>query len=153
MSLIPEDTLKPHLTINLAPMIDFLFLMLAVFACLAVTRAALFDTRLDLVQLRPENNPSSVIAKDNTFQINLSIAPDGTYKWITDIRDYPMESFENIQQELLHQHSHGILPENKKNTQILLHIDKHAPWETIASLIFAVREVGFEAFPVYAPDQ
>jgi hypothetical protein len=31
----------------------------------------------------------------------------------------------------------------------LLHIDKKAPWEQIAKAIFAVREVGFAARPVY----
>ena len=45
MSLVPEEKLKPNLTINLAPMIDFLFLMLAFFATLAVTRVTLFDTK------------------------------------------------------------------------------------------------------------
>ena len=54
--IVPEEKLKPKLSINLAPMIDFLFLMLAFFATLAITRATLFDTKLDLVQLEKEKN-------------------------------------------------------------------------------------------------
>ena len=51
MELIPHDELKPAQSFNFAPMIDFLFLMLALFASLAVSRAALYDAEVDLVQL------------------------------------------------------------------------------------------------------
>jgi biopolymer transport protein ExbD len=59
---------------------------------------------------------------------------------------------QKIQKELLYQYSIGVLPADKSKTQILLHVDKKAPWEKIAKLIFAVREIGFEAHPVYQPD-
>lgn len=151
MSLIPEEKLKPHLSMNLAPMIDFLFLMLAFFATLAVTRATLFDTNLDLVKLQKEKEAKLVYSKDDISQINLSISKEGLYKWITEIRDYPMQSIKEIQNELFHQYNIGVLSEDKSKTQILLHIDKKAPWVSIASLIFAIRELGFEALPIYKP--
>ena len=152
MSLIPEEKIKPSLSMNLAPMIDFLFLMLAFFATLAVTRATIFDTQLDLVQLKTENNAQSIYPQEKNQHVSLSIANDGGYKWITEIHDYPMSSTKLIQKELLHQHSMGLLPEEKSQTKILLHIDKNAPWEPIAKLIFAIRELGFDAHPIYEPE-
>ena len=153
MSLIPEDKIRSHLNLNLAPMIDFLFLMLAVFATLAVTRTSLFDTEVSLVQLKKEKQAKQVTPKSHTHQINLSIAHDGGYKWITDVQDYVMENSEAIQNEVTHQYEIGALPENKEQTQILLHIDKNAPWEKIAKLLFAIRQTGFDAHPIYEPDE
>jgi biopolymer transport protein ExbD len=152
MNLIPENNLKPSLGLNLAPMIDFLFLMLSMFATLAVTRATLFDTQLDLVKLKKEPNAQMVYTKDEIAQINLSISKKGSYKWITEIQDYPMETVEKIQNEIFHHYNIGALPKDKTKTQVLLHIDRKAPWEPIAKLIFAVRETGFEALPIYKPE-
>lgn len=149
MSLIPEEKLKPNLNINLAPMIDFLFLMLAFFATLAVTRATLFDTKLDLAKLKKEENANLVYSKDKISQINISISNNGNYKWITEIKEYPMQNIEKIQNEIFHQYNIGALPKDKTKTQILLHIDKDASWKSIATLIFGIRELGFEALPVY----
>jgi len=151
MSLIPEDKIKPKLSLNLAPMIDFLFLMLAFFATLAVTRATLFDSNLDLVQLEKQKHNKTITPTTSQQQINISIAKDGSYKWMTDYFDYPMETQEKIQKELLHQHSIGALPVEKADTQVLLHIDQYAPWQAIASLVYAIKEIGFEARPVYQP--
>ena len=147
MSLIPDQ--KKSININLAPMIDFLFLMLAFFATLAITRAAIFDTKLTLVSLKKEKNTEMVVNKENISQINLSIDQKGQYKWITEICDYPMENLKKVQSEIFHQYNIGIIPKEKTKTKILLHIDERAPWDAVAKLIFAVREVGFEAFPIY----
>jgi len=147
---IPEEQLKPKLGINLAPMIDFLFLMLAFFATLAITRATLFDTKLDLAKLEKEKN-ASLVYENEISQINISISKDGKYKWITEIKDYAMKDTQEIQNEIFHHYNIGAIPKEKEKTQILLHIDKDAPWEKIAKLIFAVRETGFEAFPIYKP--
>ena len=76
----------------------------------------------------------------------------GEYKWITEVQDYSINNIKQIQNELMYQYNIGILPENKSKTQILLHIDKFAPWEQIAKLIFAIRELGFEAHPIYEPE-
>lgn len=152
MSLFSEDNSKPF-GLNLAPMIDFLFLMLSMFATLAVTRATLFDTQLELVKLKKEPNAQMVYTKDDIAQINLSISKDGGYKWITEIQDYPMENIEKIQNEIYHHYNIGALPKDKSKTQVLLHIDKKAEWEPIAKLIFAIRETGFEALPIYKSNE
>jgi len=149
INLLPEENLHAQTSFNLAPMIDFLFLMLAVFATLAVTRATLFDTKLDLAHLKKETTSSLVHPKPSNFQVNISISPTGEYKWITEIHDYPMIDCQKIQKELIYQHKIGVFPKDKTQIQILLHIDKNAPWERIAKLLFAIREIGFEAHPIY----
>jgi biopolymer transport protein ExbD len=153
LDLIPDEKLKAPPSFSPAPMLDFFFLMLAFFATLAVTRITLFDTKLDLVQLSKEPNASQVYPTNESIHVNISITDGGDYRWITDIHDYPMETPERIQKELLYQYSIGVLPSEKAKTQVLLHVDKKAPWEKIAKLIFAVREVGFEAHPVYQPNE
>ena len=153
MSFIPEDKLKSGSHFNMAPMIDFLFLMLAFFATLAISRASLYDTKLNLVQLKAENGSVPLKRGDDSHQINLSITNTGEYRWITEIQTYPMESIQRIKKELLYQHSIGLLPKDKTQTQVLLHIDKKASWDPVAKLIFAIREEGFEAFPVYEPEE
>lgn len=148
MELIPHEELKPSNTFNFAPMIDFLFLMLALFATLAISRAALYDAEIDLVELKPEKGASSLRAKE-LHQINLSITSQGNYKWLTEFQEYPMQTVQAIQEELARQYQMGALPQDKSRTEVLLHIDKKAPWERIAKAIFAIREVGFSARPVY----
>ena len=86
MELIPHDELKPASNFNFAPMIDFLFLMLALFATLAVSRAALYDTEVELVELKPEKGAASLRAKE-IQQINLSITAAGGYKWLTEFQE------------------------------------------------------------------
>lgn len=153
MSLIPDEHLKSRSAFNFAPMIDFLFLMLAFFATLAVSRASLYDTKLNLVQLKTEDGADPIKQNDESHQINICINQKGEYEWMTEIQTYPMESLQRIQKELNYQHQIGLLPKNRGQTQVLLHIDKNASWDPVAKLIFAIREEGFEAFPVYEPEQ
>lgn len=148
MELIPHDELKPNHNFNFAPMIDFLFLMLALFATLAVSRAALYDAEVELVELKPEKGAASLRAKE-VQQINLSITATGGFKWLTEFQEYPMANVQAIQEELARQYQMGALPQDKNKTEVLLHIDRKAPWEPIAKAIFAIREVGFNARPVY----
>ena len=117
MSFIPEDELKPKLAINFAPMIDFLFLMVVFFACLAVSRITTKDLDIDLVKIRDENveRPSN---SDYDYKVvNISINEQGEYNWVTEIRDYPMTLAQDIAQELLNQYKKGLLPENKLHFQ------------------------------------
>ena len=151
MELIPHDELKPAHTMNFAPMIDFLFLMLALFATLAVSRATLYDSEVQLVELKPEAGASSLRAKEETQQVNLSISAMGTFKWLTEFQEYPMETVQATQEELARQYKIGALPQDKTKTEVLLHIDARAPWEPIAKAIFGIRELGFNAHPVYEP--
>jgi biopolymer transport protein ExbD len=148
VELIPHDELKPSQNFNFAPMIDFLFLMLALFATLAISRAALYDSEVELVELKPEKGAATLRAKE-IQQINLTIAANGAFKWLTEFQEYPMQSIQAIQEELARQYQMGVLAQDKTKTEILLHIDKKAPWEPIAQVIFGIREIGFNARPVY----
>jgi biopolymer transport protein ExbD len=151
MELIPYDEIRPSQHINFAPMIDFLFLMLALFATLTMSRATLFDTKIRLAELKPEKEKGPLRPKKEVQQLHLSISPSGAYTWLTEFQEYPMESVEAIQEELSRQYQIGALPKDKEKTAILLHIDKTAPWDAVAKALFAVREIGFDAQPVYEP--
>lgn len=151
MELIPHDELKPANSFNFAPMIDFLFLMLALFATLAISRASIFDADIELATLKPDAKNQNIQAKQDVHQIHVSIAADGHFKWLTEFQEYPMESIQMIQEELARQYQIGALPQDKSKVEVLLHIDKQAPWEPIAKTIFGIREIGFNAHPVYEP--
>jgi biopolymer transport protein ExbD len=153
MSYIPDDELKGRVSPNLAPMIDFLFLLLMFFATLAVTRITTKDTEIKLVEIKPET--SSIASQGNTDLkvIHITINSEGKYKWVTEVKDYPMESSEEITNELLKQYQKGILPEDKTLTHVMLKIDKNATWDPILHAIFAVREAGFDVRPVYEPEK
>ncbi len=152
MQLIPDDELKKSMSINLAPMVDFLFLVVAVFATLAVTRTALFDTEVDLVKVRQQKQGASDMAYNDSYTINLSVTESGRYKWITEFNEYYMENLQAIKDELMKQEQAGILPGEKGKIKILLHIDKKAQWEPIAQAIFEVKKSGYTINPVYELD-
>jgi biopolymer transport protein ExbD len=148
MELIPHDDLKIGQNFNFTPMIDFLFLMLSLFATLAISRAKLFDSEVSLVAVKPTEK---IAPAASLHQINISISAIGSYKWLTDYDEYSMDSIAAIQQELTRQYQIGVLPQDKAKTEIRLHIDQKAPWRPIAEAIFAIRELGFNAHPVYEP--
>ncbi len=149
MSIIPEEEIKQYGSLNLAPMVDFLFLVVAVFATLAVTRSALFDNDIQLVKVKPQENSSDTTASREQYIINLSIDEEGRYKWLTEFNEYWIESVAVIKQELQRQQTLGLLPKEKEKTKVLVHIDKRSQWDPIVQLIFAIRETGFEIHPVY----
>ncbi len=150
MSFIPTEEQRDRL--NLAPMLDFLFLMLVFFATIAVSRASTQDTNIDLVKVQPETKASSANPTADKKIIMVSVNAEGKYQWITEMRDYPMETEAEIAKELKNQYSQGLLPEDKEKTQVLVRIDKEAKWEPILKLIFAIRDAGFTVHPVYEPE-
>ena len=149
MSIIPEEELKGFGGLNLAPMVDFLFLVVAVFATLAVTKAALFDSEVKLVKVLPASDHSPFIGQNDYYIINLSVTEDGEYKWITEFNEYLIDGVKGIESELTKQQELGLLPKEKEKTKVLLHIDKEAKWEPISQIIFTVKQAGFEIHPVY----
>lgn len=150
MSYIPDEELKERSGLTLAPMIDFLFLMLAVFASLAVSRIMMRDTEIELVKSNTDSSSAAHTLREYKL-INVSVAEDGSYKWVTEIRDYPMETAEHIALELMRQYTQGLLPEDKLKTQVLLKIDRQARWESILQVLLAIKEAGFEVRPIYEP--
>ena len=148
--MFSHEGLKTNHSFNFAPMIDFLFLMLALFATLAVSRAVLLDTEVELAELKPETGSKerNRIAAER-HPVHISISANGNYKWLTEFQEYPMENTKAVQDELSRQYGVGALPGDKELTEVLLHIDRQAPWDKIANIIFAIREIGFAARPVY----
>lgn len=154
MSIIPEEELKGFGNLNLAPMVDFLFLVVAVFATLAITKAALYDSEIQLVKVQPVAEQSSpFIGHNDYYIINLSVNEAGKYKWITEFNEYLIDNVKGIQNELQKQQDLGLLPKEKEKTKVLLHVDKEAKWEPISQLIFGIRQAGFDIHPVYDFDE
>jgi len=148
MSLIPQEELKKQGSINFAPLVDFLFLVLAVFATLAVTRTALYDTDLKLVKTHTQKT-QTLDPQQEVYIINLSITQSGAYKWITETSEFFLDGAVAVAQELKRQQEVGLLPKQGDHIKVLLHIDKGASWEMIAPLVLSVKEAGFVVHPVY----
>lgn len=151
-TLIPEDELQVRRGLNLAPMVDFLFLILAVFAVLSVTRTALYDSEVDLVKMDTKAPPPLMAEATPGYTILLSVNQEGKYKWVTEFNEYMLDTTSAVKHELLRQEELGLLPADKEKTKVLLHIDKDASWESIAKIIFAVKETGYQISPVYTPE-
>lgn len=149
MSIIPEEELKRQGSFNLAPMVDFLFLVVAIFAVLAVTRTVLYDSDLELARTEQPLEKEKTPPSDDVYYVDLGITRDGKYKWLTESQDYIISDPALIKTELRKQQINGLLPKDNQRTKVLLHIDKGAEWESIASLILAVREAGFSIHPLY----
>ena len=129
---------------NITPLVDFLFLMLSLFATVAISRTALCSSELQLVK----SNDSEIVLSQDKY-INISIDSAGKYTWITDVSSYPMEGLGEIKKELLSQYEIHALPTDKTKTTVLLHIDKKAPWESVSEIIFCIKTNGFQIQPVY----
>lgn len=150
--MIPEEELKRQKSVNLAPMVDFLFLILAVFAVLAVTRTALYDSEVNLVKMDTQAPPPSMSGSQPGVTVLLSINHQGQYKWVTEFNEYLINNVEEIKKELYRQQDLGLLPQEKEKVKVLLHIDKEAQWDSVAKVIFAIKESGFQISPVYCPE-
>lgn len=148
MNLVPDEELVGKKGLNLAPMVDFLFLIVAVFATLAVTRSTLFDSEINLVRIGQRDKTTPPKATEYSL-IHLSVTELGQYKWVTEFHEYLMENLTAIEQELLKQEQLGLLPRDHQKTKVLLHIDKKAQWEPVMELIFTLKQHGFRISPVY----
>lgn len=148
MTYVPTDELKSQHGLTFAPMVDFLFLMLAFFASLAVSHLSMHDTNVQLV-----NTNSAVLSSDEPAhsckRVHISILDNGNYVWNTEVGSHSLGDASEIAKELLKQHEKGILPKDKKNTKILLNIDKNAKWEPILKALVSIREAGFEVHPLF----
>ncbi len=150
MDLIPDEELKSKGTLNLTPMVDFLFLVVAIFATLAITRTALFDSEVNLAQVKAETKElTEVTAEAHDYLVNLSVTEEGNYKWITEFNEYSMEGVPAILKELENQEKLGLLPQDRAKTKVLLHIDENAKWDPIVQLIYSLKKEGHPVHPVY----
>lgn len=153
MSFISQEEFQMRDRLNLAPMIDFLFVILMFFASLAVSRVATRDSEIDLVKIQTESSTSATQAQTENKTILVNISENGSYKWLTDMRDYEMSTPQQVSNELKTQYLQGLLPADKSKTHVLLRIDRNAPWEPIMKIIFAIREEGFDVHPVYETEE
>lgn len=153
MTIIPDEELKGFSQMNLAPMVDFLFLIIAVFATLAITKTAIFDSEIQLVKVESSSEQAAPSGHNDYYIVNLSLNSEGEYKWITEFNEYLMSGVKGIQAELKRQQDLGLLSKETSQTKILFHIDKAAKWQEISDAIFAVRQLGFEIHPVYDYDE
>jgi biopolymer transport protein ExbD len=147
MNLIPDEELNTKSFFNLTPMVDFLFLIVALFATLALTRTALFDSEIQLAKIKESDAITPF--PDNVRIVNLCVGKTGNYKWVTEFNEYTMEGIPAILQELSKQEQLGILSSDKTQTKILLHIDKQTEWDPVAQLVYSLKKTGYFAYPVY----
>lgn len=152
MDLIPDDELKPKALLNLTPMVDFLFLVIAVFSILAITRTSLFDSEIQLAKVMEKDSLYPEIQDPNSPVITLSVTQKGDYKWITEFNEYSMNTPSSILQELSTQEQLGLLPKETNKTKILLHVDKKAEWDSVVQLIYSLKKNGYHIHPVYERD-
>lgn len=153
MSIIPEEEIRSQRNVNLAPMVDFLFIILVMFALFAVTRTAIYDSEVDLVKTTSDKTPLVPDSEaEPSSTILLSINQKGQYKWITEFNEFLIEDVNTIIEEIEKQQQLGFLPQEKEKIKVLLHIDENATWHSIAQVIFAVKDAGFPISPVYEPE-
>lgn len=152
MGFIPEDQINPKASLNLTPMIDFVFLMLAFFACLTITQATVKDKGINLVKVGPTSGSAQIEETSIERIISICVTGEGKYKWLTEYHEFVLASADQIGSELARQVALGTLPKESSKTQVLLQIDKNARWSAVSSAIFAIRDQGFEVHPVYQPD-
>jgi biopolymer transport protein ExbD len=154
MSFIPDEELQTKTHLNLTPMVDFLFLVVAVFATLAITRTALHDTEVDLAKLNSTKDSTLLEETNQKYQeffVNVSVSKSGEYKWLSEMNEFTVAGVQGLQDEISKQQELGLLPKESSKIKVLLHIDKNAPWEPIAEAILGIKEIGLDIHPVYEP--
>lgn len=149
MDLIPDEELKPKALINLTPMVDFLFLVIAIFSILAITRTTLFDSEVKLAKIAEQDALYPAVEDSDSPMVTLSITEKGNYKWVTEFNEYSMENPSAILLELSTQERLGLLPKDSSKTKIFLHVDKKAEWDPIVQLIYSLKKKGYSVHPVY----
>ncbi len=149
MSLIPDEHLRVRNSINFAPMVDFLFIVIVIFAMLAIMRNAVHDNTIDLVQTKEKSSSTSLSKQKEAKTINITITPQGGYKWCFNDNLLLLTHAGDLKQAIAQEVQLGHLSSDETQTQVLLHIDKNAQWKSIANLIFTIHEIGLSVYPVY----
>ena len=147
--MIPDDQLKQFEKVQWAPMVDFLFIVVIVFATIAITRNVVQDSALQLVRALPEKESTTAPHHKSSHLVNLSINHLGKYKWLSENGEIFLDNAKAVGTTIASLKKQGVLPAQPHQVKILLHIDKSAPWQPIADVIFAVCEAGYDIHPVY----
>lgn len=137
------SNLKQDRPLNLAPCIDFLFILLVIFATAAISREVARTTQVNLVRIEQGNQKPSAAPHKSLV---ITVDPSGHYIWNAQLKDYPMPSAQSVQKELrLRKKSTS---HKNERPVVYLRIDAKAPWSSVATLITAIEEVGFSALPL-----
>ena len=149
MKLIPDEELRSTSGINLAPMVDFLFLIMTAFAVIAFTRTTMYETDIALSQAANKEEDRKLATLDGPDTAHLAISDKGEYKWLTGSKSVLLQNLQLVKDEIRREQATGQLPDDAEKIKVLLHIDKQAPWDPVVQAIFAIRELGAEVHPVY----
>lgn len=135
--------LKQERSLNLAPCIDFLFILLVIFATAAISREVTRSQQVDLVKV---SNTTSVNNSPQHQALVISIDASGAYIWNGQLKDYPMPTPAAVSKEL--QVRKKSSSSRKALPPVYLRIDANAPWEKVATLLSTVESEGFEVYPL-----
>ena len=149
VQMIPDDELKQFEKVQWAPMVDFLFIVIIVFATIAITRNVVHDRELRLAKALGKKESTLTMERQTSHIVNLSINHLGKYKWLSESNELFFENAKQLSERLILLKNQKKLPTQANRVKILLHIDKTAPWQPIADVIFAVRDAGYDVHPVY----
>lgn len=138
--------LKKESSINLAPMVDFLFLIGAMFAILALSKTALIHSDLDLVHVKPLDQV--LFQEKFSSPFHIAITKEGYYKWIKESQEELLDSLDVVKKQFLQQKT---LEDSSVShpVKVFLHIDQEAQWQPIAQAIVALQSEGVTICPVY----
>ena len=153
MGLIPEEELKGRFSLNLAPMVDFLYVVIVIFAILIVTKSPLFEEQIKLVKMTGQAERLQPNATPTQAVMHIAVHANGTYGWQVGERKESFSQVEELEKRLIELKNRGDLPLPNPETKVLLHIDKQAQWKRIAAAIFGIKKIGYQIHPVFEMDQ
>ncbi len=146
MSLIPEKYRQTNLSFHFTPLIDFLFIIVAVFALFITTKKNLYQTQVNLIK----HDASIKNFKDKKSSVlNLGISASGLYQFLDREKPQTLETIQMVKQALFHQIEQGNFPSDPRENHIFLHIDQKAEWSVIGTLLLALHQEGFIVYPIY----
>lgn len=149
MRFIKKEFMESRGGINLAPMVDFLFLVVAIFAVIAVTRTSIFDSQIHLAEINDTSEYHPLDTNREMYTVNISLSKEGKLKWLTESEDLAFGSPAEVSFQLDKMVDEGSLPEKREETRVLLHIDKEAQWDPIVNLVQTLNQAGYSPHPVY----
>lgn len=150
MSLIPDSELSQSKGLNMAPMVDLLFILLAVIIVAFITRAAIFDTEFKLVKAKTEEKiPIDTSAALKGLMVK--VFEKGLYTLTFEGTETSYENVEELSSaisKLVNEHKI-----TKSEHPVLLKIEKDSKWESVAEVILKTKQIGLEVRPLYEQER
>ncbi len=146
MSLIPDEELNCQRGMNLAPMVDFLFLIIAILSTMVLTKAFLFDSNLEMAKVQTSQELAQ--NTDPRGLLHLALDPSGNCRWLLENAAPKATELTHLSEDVQAFQKLGLFP-SSDNVKIFLHIDSHTEWGTAINAILAARETGYSVHPVF----